>query len=121
MSTDDESTDDEASDPLRRILPEEQTGKVMFTDGEVTYPSTGVMVGGDTAERDVDVAVSSSTQGSKFILDFVFEAPGVGETFYYDPTLSVNDEGGVSSAATDGLRGVAVFVAACAAVATSMW
>ena len=66
-----------------------ETGVVKFGDGEVTYPTTGVMVGGDSAERTVPVSVTTSTQGSKYLLDFTFEAPGAGETFYYDPTLSV--------------------------------
>ena len=84
-------------------------GKVKFKDGEVTYPSTGVMVGGDAEEREVPVEVTSSVQGSKFMLDFTFEAPKEGETFYYDPTLSVT---GAAAKVTVGLGALAVLAAA---------
>jgi hypothetical protein len=85
---------------------EAKTGEVKFGDGEVTYPSTGVMVGGDAAEREVPVEVTSTTQGSKFMLEFVFEAPAEGETFYYDPTLSVTGSAAKAGAAGLGMMAV---------------
>ena len=55
------------------------------------------------------VEVTSSVQGSEFMLDFTFEAPKEGETFYYDPTLSVT---GAASKVKAGLGALAIMAAA---------
>ena len=68
---------------------------ITFANGEITYPEVGYLVGG-SEKTEVDVETGTSTQGSKYILEFVFPAPGDGETLYYDPTMRT--AGSISSA-----------------------
>lgn len=57
--------------------------------GYVELPTTGKIVGGD-AEQNIDVSVSTGSQGGKSMIYFEFPSFGEGETLYYDPTLGVS-------------------------------
>jgi hypothetical protein len=58
--------------------------------GWLEIPTTGLIVGGEEPVP-VDVQVTTRTQGSQFILDFVFPHFDEGTALYYDPTLGVGE------------------------------
>jgi hypothetical protein len=58
--------------------------------GWIEIPTTGLIVGGE-APVPIDVQVTTRTQGSQFILDFVFPHFDAGTALYYDPTLGVGE------------------------------
>jgi len=71
-------------------------GVVTFGDGAVTYPTTGIVVGGaDEEPRTVQVTTSSEQAKGGTVLSFEFEAFEKGETLYYDPTMGFGAAEGV--------------------------
>lgn len=93
------------------------TRKLEIADGGyVVLPTKGKIVGGDAAEEEIDVGITTTEQGGKFIINFEFPYFAPGRTLYYDPNLGVDTSDSDSSAASFGTSGLAGFAAVVAAV-----
>lgn len=72
--------------------------KISLEGGFIETPTTAVIKGG-LEDVVVDVLVTTSEQGSKRVITFLFDSFAEGKALYYDPNLGIEQNGAVSSTA----------------------